>query len=141
MVWAPRDLDKLISDPKEALDVFDFEPVAKKNVPPRTFGYLATGTDDEVTPRANRERFLKFQLRPRRLVDIGAIDMTMEIFGATYDSPIVIANPWQAADGRRQSPRSIRRRFARVVKGSRSKRAGCSRPKETDLVPDKGQFR
>jgi hypothetical protein len=36
MVWAPRDLDKLISDPKEALDVFDFEPVAKKNVPRRT---------------------------------------------------------------------------------------------------------
>jgi len=29
-------LDKLISDPKEALDVFDFEPVAKKNLPPRT---------------------------------------------------------------------------------------------------------
>jgi hypothetical protein len=24
MVWAPRDLDNLISDPKEALDVFDF---------------------------------------------------------------------------------------------------------------------
>ena len=36
MVWAPRDLDNLISDPKEALDVFDFEPVAKKNLPPRT---------------------------------------------------------------------------------------------------------
>ena len=41
MVWAPRDLDKLISDPKEALDVFDFEPVAKKNVPPAHFGYAA----------------------------------------------------------------------------------------------------
>jgi len=24
MAWAPRDLDNLISDPKEALDVFDF---------------------------------------------------------------------------------------------------------------------
>src|SRR5262245_29653768 len=53
MLWAPRDLDKLISDPKEALDVFDFEPVAKKNLPPAHFGYLATGIDDEVTLRAN----------------------------------------------------------------------------------------
>jgi hypothetical protein len=47
MVWAPRDLDNLISDPKEALDVFDFEPVAKKNVPPAHFGYMVTGIDDE----------------------------------------------------------------------------------------------
>jgi hypothetical protein len=57
MVWAPHDLDNLISDPKEALDVFDFEPVAKKNVPPAHFGYMVTGIDDEVTLRANREGF------------------------------------------------------------------------------------
>jgi len=91
MVWAPRDLDKLISDPKEALDVFDFEPVAKRNLPPAHFGYMITGTDDEVTLRANREGFLNFQLRPRRLVDVERIDMTVEIFGAKYDNPIVIA--------------------------------------------------
>jgi len=68
MVWAPRNLDNLLTDPKDALDVFDFEPVARKNLPPAHFGYLATGIDDEVTLRANREGFLKFQLRPRRLV-------------------------------------------------------------------------
>jgi 4-hydroxymandelate oxidase len=91
MAWAPRDLDNLISDPAEALDVFDFEPVARKNLPPAHFGYLVTGIDDEVTLRANREGFLKFQLRPRRLVELGTIDMTTELFGETYDSPIVIA--------------------------------------------------
>ena len=89
--WAPRDLDAPISDPKEALDVFDFEPVAKKNLPPGHFGYMVTGADDEVTLRANREGFQKFQLRPRRLVDVSKIDMATEIFGARYDSPIVIA--------------------------------------------------
>lgn len=31
-------------------------------------GYVATGIDDEVTLRANREGFQKFQLLPRRLV-------------------------------------------------------------------------
>jgi hypothetical protein len=92
MVWAPRQLDSLISDPKEAPDVFDFEPVAKRNVPPAHFGYMATGIDDEVTLRANREGFLKFQLRPRRLVDVSAIDMTVDIFGARYDSPRTEAN-------------------------------------------------
>ena len=91
MEWAPRDLDKLIADPTQALDVFDFEPVMKKNVPPAHFGYMATGVDDEVTLRANREGFRKFELRPRRLVDVSKIDMSAEILGAKYDSPIVIA--------------------------------------------------
>jgi len=89
--WAPRDLEKLIADPTQALDVFDFEPVMKKNVPPAHFGYMATGVDDEVTLRANREGFRKFELRPRRLVDVSKIDMSAEILGAKYDSPIVIA--------------------------------------------------
>jgi 4-hydroxymandelate oxidase len=89
--WAPRDPDKLIADPTQALDVFDFEPVMKKNVPPAHFGYMATGADDEVTLHANREGFRKFELRPRRLVDVSKIDMSAEILGAKYDSPIVIA--------------------------------------------------
>jgi isopentenyl diphosphate isomerase/L-lactate dehydrogenase-like FMN-dependent dehydrogenase len=89
--WAPRDLDKLIADPTQALDVFDFEPVMKKNVPPAHFGYMATGADDEMTLRANREGFRKFALRPRRLVDVSKIDISAEILGAKYDSPIVIA--------------------------------------------------
>jgi 4-hydroxymandelate oxidase len=89
--WAPRDLDKLIADPSQALDVFDFEPVMKNNVPPAHFGYMATGVDDEVTLRANRDGFRKFELRPRRLIDVSRIDMSTEVLGTTYDSPIVIA--------------------------------------------------
>ena len=89
--WAPRDLGKLIEDPKHALDVFDFEPLMKKNVPPAHFGYMATGVDDEVTLRANRDAFRNFALRPRRLVNVSKIDMSADILGTTYDSPIVIA--------------------------------------------------
>jgi 4-hydroxymandelate oxidase len=89
--WAHHDLDKLIAEPAQALDVFDFEPVMKKNVPPAHFGYMATGVDDEVTLRANREGFRKFELRPRRLVDVSKIDMSAELLGRKYDSPIVIA--------------------------------------------------
>src|SRR4051812_39708650 len=89
--WAPRELDKLIADPAQALDVFDFEPVMRKNVPPAHFGYMATGADDEMTLRANREGFRKYELRPRRLIDVSKIDMSVEILGTKYDSPIVIA--------------------------------------------------
>jgi len=91
MIWAPRTLDKLISSPKEAINIFDFEPVAAKNIPPAHFGYMTGGVNDDVTLRANREGFQKFQLRPRRLVDVSKVDMSTEILGVKYDSPIFLS--------------------------------------------------
>ena len=91
LMWAPFRAEALIKSPKEAINVFDFEPVCRANVPPAHFGYMASGIDDEVTLRANREGFAKFQLRPRRLVDVSKVDMSTEILGVKYDSPIVIA--------------------------------------------------
>jgi len=90
-MWAPLEPDKLIKSPKEAINVFDFEPVMRQNVPPAHFGYMASGIDDEVTLRANREDFLKLQLRPRRLVNVEKVDMSTEILGTRYPSPIVVA--------------------------------------------------
>src|SRR5438132_10723115 len=63
----------------------------RQNVPPAHFGYMASGIDDEVTLRANREDFLKFQLRPRRLIDVSKLDMSTDILGTRYPSPIVVA--------------------------------------------------
>jgi 4-hydroxymandelate oxidase len=83
--------DGVISDIKEALDVFDFEAAARKALPPAHYGYLATGTDDDGTVRANREAFARYQLRTRRLVNVAAPDITVTLFGATYASPIVLA--------------------------------------------------
>jgi 4-hydroxymandelate oxidase len=91
LMWAPMKTDALIKTPKEAINVFDFEPVCRNNVPPAHFGYMASGIDDEVTLRANREGFLKFQLRPRRLVDVSKVDMSVDILGVKYSSPIVLA--------------------------------------------------
>ncbi len=91
IVWAPLQTDSTIKSPKEAINVFDFEPACRAAVPPAHFGYMASGIDDEVTLRANREGFLKFVLRPRRLVDVSKVDMTTDILGVKYASPIVIA--------------------------------------------------
>src|SRR3954454_6428801 len=91
LMWAPLDANKLIKSPKEAINVFDFEPVMRQNVPPAHFGYMASGIDDEVTLRRNREDFLKYQLRPRRLVDVSKVDISVDILGTKYDSPIVLA--------------------------------------------------
>src|SRR5215813_11081813 len=90
LMWGPMKTDSLIRSPKEAINVFDFEPVMRANVPPAHFGYMASGIDDEVTLRANREGFLKYQLRPRRLVDVSKVDMSVTLFGEKYNSPIMI---------------------------------------------------
>ena len=90
LIWAPLDAANLIKDPKEAINVFDFEPVMRQKVPPAHFGYMASGIDDEVTLRANREGFLKFQLRPRRLIDVSKVDMSVDILGTRYSSPIML---------------------------------------------------
>src|ERR1022692_215789 len=91
IIWAPLQTDKLIKSPKEAINVFDFEALCRVNVPPSHFGYMASGIDDEVTLRANREGFLKFQLRPRRLVDVSKVDMSADILGVKYATPIIVA--------------------------------------------------
>jgi isopentenyl diphosphate isomerase/L-lactate dehydrogenase-like FMN-dependent dehydrogenase len=91
IMWAPLRTETLIKSPKDAINVFDFEPVARVNIPPAHFGYMASGIDDEATLRANREGFLKFQLRPRRLVDVSKVDMTVDILGVKYGSPIIVA--------------------------------------------------
>jgi isopentenyl diphosphate isomerase/L-lactate dehydrogenase-like FMN-dependent dehydrogenase len=81
----------LIKSPAEALDVFDFEPVARQAVPPAHFGYMATGVDGEFNLRANRDGFGKYAIRPRRLVDVRNIDTSVELFGTRWKTPIILA--------------------------------------------------
>jgi len=80
----------VISSPDQAFDVLDFEPAARKALPPAHFGYLATGVDDDATVRANREGYSRIQIRSRRLADVGKVDASVRLLGATWSSPIVI---------------------------------------------------
>lgn len=83
--------DNVLSSPDQALDVMDFEPIARKVVPPAHFGYLATGVDDDATVRANREGYSHIQIRARRLVDVEKVDMSSTLFGTKWDTPIVLS--------------------------------------------------
>ncbi len=83
--------DEVISSPDQALEVMDFEPAARKALPPAHFGYLATGVDDDGTVRANREGYSRIQIRARRLVDVENIDMSVSLFGTKWNTPIVLS--------------------------------------------------
>ncbi len=82
------EMGEVISSISEAINVFDFHAVARKKLPPGHYGHIATGSDDDVTLRANREGFQRFQLRMRRLVDVRKIDTSVELFGMRFGTPI-----------------------------------------------------
>ena len=80
-----------IASPAQALNVFDLEAVARANLPPAHFAYMATGVENDATIRANRAGFEKFQIRARRLVDTSKLDTRVELFGTTWPTPIVLS--------------------------------------------------
>jgi len=83
--------DEVISSPDRAFDVMDFEPAARKALPPAHFGYLATGVDDDGTVRANREGYSHLQIRARRLLDVEEIDMSVKLLGTKWKTPLVLS--------------------------------------------------
>ena len=73
---------------KDALNVLELEALARKALPPAHWGYMSTGVDDDLTLRANREAMAHYQIRARRLVGAAKPDLSVEILGKTWESPI-----------------------------------------------------
>lgn len=80
----------LISSPKDAVNVMDFEAVARKVLPPAHFGYMATGVIDDATLRANRNGMDRYFVRARRLVDVEKVDTSVTLFGTRWETPLMI---------------------------------------------------
>ncbi len=83
--------ESLLEDAADAINVFDFEPVARAKLTDAHYTYMAMGVDNGATLRANREGFEHLQIRPRRLVDVRDIDMAIELFGTRHTSPVIIS--------------------------------------------------
>ena len=79
-----------LTDPSEVINVFEMEAIARAKIPPAHFGYLATGVDGDITLRANRAGFTRFQIKPRRLVDVSQTDTSVNILGTEAGSPIFL---------------------------------------------------
>jgi 4-hydroxymandelate oxidase len=79
-----------LTNPKDAFSVMDFEDAARRALPEAHFGYMASGVDDDLTLKANREGFQHIELRTRRLIDVSKVDTRVDLFGTTFDYPIFI---------------------------------------------------
>jgi len=78
----------VIRSAKEALQVMDFEPAARRALPPAHWGYMASGSEDDATLRANIAAFGKIGLKPRRLVDVSKPGLSTEVFGQKWETPL-----------------------------------------------------
>jgi 4-hydroxymandelate oxidase len=80
--------DHLPASAAAALDVFELEAVAQTLVPAAHWGYLQSGVDGDVTLRANQAAYQRYELQPRRLVDVSHMDLATSVFGIKVASPI-----------------------------------------------------
>jgi len=81
---------KPITSADQALDVMEFEPLAREALPPAHFAYLATGVDDDATVRLNHEAYQHIQIRSRRLINVEKLDTSVQLFGTTWETPIFL---------------------------------------------------
>jgi isopentenyl diphosphate isomerase/L-lactate dehydrogenase-like FMN-dependent dehydrogenase len=86
-----RKVGDVIEAPEDALNLLDFEPAARKALPPAHFGYLATGVDADATLRANSEDYSKLHIKVSRLIDARKLDTRLKLFGSEYASPIFLS--------------------------------------------------
>ncbi len=75
----------------EPVNVFDYETLAQARLEPNVWSYYSSGSDDEVTLRANRTAFERIRLRPRMLVDVSTCDMRTTVLGTPLSMPILLA--------------------------------------------------
>ena len=85
-----RQNEVIIKSVKEALNVFDFDAVARTKLSPAHYTFITDGSFNNETLRANREGFSKYAIRLRRLTGITKVDQSVRIFGTNWDSPIFL---------------------------------------------------
>lgn len=87
---AAEDGSTLITSARQALNVFELQAVAARNIPPAHYGYLMTGVLDDRTVAANEAAYHRWGMKARRLVDVSKVDVTVRLFGQTYASPVAL---------------------------------------------------
>jgi isopentenyl diphosphate isomerase/L-lactate dehydrogenase-like FMN-dependent dehydrogenase len=73
------------------INVWDYERLAEEKLDANALAYFAGGAGDEVTLRENVASFERLKLRPRVLVDVGAVSTATSVLGTDVALPVLIA--------------------------------------------------
>jgi 4-hydroxymandelate oxidase len=74
-----------------ALNLHDFEELARHQMPSMVYEFVASGAADERTLQWNRDAYDRIRLRPRVLQDVASVDLSVTLFGQRLPSPILLA--------------------------------------------------
>jgi 4-hydroxymandelate oxidase len=74
-----------------AINLSDFEAIARTRMEPTAFDYFAGGAGDERTLSDNLAAFGRYVLVPRVLVNAATIDLTTDICGTSINLPVLLA--------------------------------------------------
>lgn len=84
-------LAKLQQIPPTVASVADYEPLARERVTEQAWAYVSGGSADEVTLHENCAAFQRLSLRTRVLQDLRRGHTRVDLFGRTFDFPILLA--------------------------------------------------
>ncbi|MDC1315761.1 alpha-hydroxy-acid oxidizing protein [Alphaproteobacteria bacterium] len=73
------------------INLFDLEKKFPEKVSEKIADYYGSGARDEITLHRNKSIFSKYELLPKLLRDVSAIDTSCNILGLEIDHPILIA--------------------------------------------------
>lgn len=73
------------------INLGDLEESARAKLEQMTFDYYAGGAGDELTLRDNCQAYDRIRLRPKMLVDTSKPNLSVDLFGTTIETPILIA--------------------------------------------------
>jgi lactate 2-monooxygenase len=86
-----REIYGSLRQPKYSTKPSQWEAAARANIPTPNFLYVFGAASSESTHRANISAFDRYRLRPWMLVQATRRDMSVQLFGQTYRSPLLVA--------------------------------------------------
>jgi hypothetical protein len=82
---------KLCTKGPAPVNVAEYERYAQDNMSRNAHGYYASGSNDMITLRENRDAFARLRLMPKILIDVSNISMETTVLGEKVSSPLCIA--------------------------------------------------
>jgi 4-hydroxymandelate oxidase len=77
--------------PPPVVNLHELEALARPRLDALAYDYVAGGAGDEHTLRWNVDRWASVRLAPRALVDVGALDSSVEVLGTRLPHPVLLA--------------------------------------------------
>jgi L-lactate dehydrogenase (cytochrome)/(S)-mandelate dehydrogenase len=76
---------------KPAYNIWDLRAEAKRRLPKAIWEFIERGSEDDILIRENNEALRRIRFSPRTLRDVTTRDLSIELFGKTRPSPLIIA--------------------------------------------------